>query len=520
VCTQAEEGSLQVKHRAHVADVLRKEVRKPPSERLYIFVQTNCTVRLFEGRKQVTVFRRHVPRMKAILFSFECSLIFVTLYTISYLVFLYQRETANDWSFDPYQQSGKAIVFMAVCQVCLYLNELYDRKIVRGQRELAIRLLQAVGVACILLSLIYVFWRSICISQSVFLISVPTIIVLLFLWRQLYAKILKSEALVERIVILGNAVPVERILDEFEGGKDLGFEIEAVVTEGNDQTEHTHNPPATKEVISLEEFPQRAEALDVDRIIVAIEDRRGKMPFRSLLNCRFKGIQVEEAASFYETLTGKIVLDRLRPSWFIFSEGFRINKLVLRLKRATDIILAGLLLIASSPIILLTAFLIKLDSKGPIIYKQDRVGQGWNDYILYKFRSMVEDAESCGVVWAEKDDPRVTRVGRLIRKYRIDELPQLFNVLKGDMSFVGPRPERRFFVEGLAKEIPYYPYRLFVKPGITGWAQVKFHYGASKNETMEKLQYDLHYIKHMSLLFDLSIIFDTIRVVLSGKGAR
>ena len=162
-----------------------------------------------------------------------------------------------------------------------------------------------------------------------------------------------------------------------------------------------------------------------------------------------------------------------------------------------------------------------MDSRGPVIYKQDRVGEGWKEYTLYKFRSMVENAEAAGqAIWAEEDDPRVTRVGRIIRKYRIDELPQLFNVLKGDMSFVGPRPERRFFVVDLAKEIPYYPQRLFVKPGLTGWAQIKYHYGASRNETMEKLQYDLYYIKHMSFLFDLSIIFDTIRVVLMGKGAR
>jgi sugar transferase (PEP-CTERM system associated) len=463
---------------------------------------------------------RNLSRSRIVLFSVESCLILGVLHGISYLTFLYHTGNGSNWLLEPYPQVAKALVVLLACQLCMYMNELYDPKVAANRRELGIRLLQALGAACIILSVIYLFWGSISIRQSTFLISLPTTIFLLYGWRRLYAKILRSDALAERVVILGNDPSVGKILEEIPEGKGAGFEVTALVNEDGAQIAGLPNLNPVKTVLHLEEFPQKAASLAADRMVVAIQDRRGKMPFRTLLNCRFRGVQVEEAATFYEALTGKILLDKLRPSWFIFSEGFRISPFTLRVKRALDLVMAGLLLVVASPVMLMTAALIKLDSKGPAIYKQDRVGAGWKEYTLYKFRSMVQDAEASGVKWAEEDDPRVTRVGRVIRRYRIDELSQLFNVLKGDMSFVGPRPERRFFVEELAKEIPYYPYRLFVKPGLTGWAQIKFHYGASKNETMEKLQYDLYYIKHISLYLDLSIIFDTVRVVLSGAGAR
>ena len=466
------------------------------------------------------IFRRNVSRLNAILFFIESVLLFGILYGGSCLRYLYQNGLEAFWFFDATRHSMKALVIVVVCQACMYLNELYDYKVTRARREFTIRLLQSLGVACILLSVIYSFWPDVGIGLVTFLIALPTIILSLFLWRHLYPYVLRSEALAERVVILGDAPAADKVLDEIKERRDSGFEVIAGVTERQPEEIATENGSSSPELLALAEFPQRAERVVADRMVVAIADRRGTMPFRTLLNCRFKGIRVEEAASFYESLTGKILLDEVRPSWFIFSEGFRKSTLTLQVKRITDILMAGILLVASAPIMLLASILIRLDSKGPVIYKQDRVGEGWKDYTLFKFRSMIDNAEAMGIQWAETEDPRVTRVGKIIRRYRIDELPQLLNVLKGDMSFVGPRPERRFFVEDLAREIPYYPYRLFVKPGITGWAQIKYHYGASKNETMEKLQYDLYYIKQMSFFFDLSIMFDTIRVVLTGRGAR
>src|SRR5688572_27341605 len=232
------------------------------------------------------------------------------------------------------------------------------------------------------------------------------------------------------------------------------------------------------------------------------------------------GVRVEDATTTYERITGKILIDDLRPSWLIFSDGFRVSRLTRWMKRAIDLTLAAALGIAAFPAMVLTAVAIALESGLPVLYCQERVGENGRTFTLCKFRSMRKDAEPAGKpVWAKDGDDRITRVGRFIRKTRLDELPQLWNVVRGDMSFVGPRPERPFFVAELAKEIPFYQQRHAVKPGITGWAQVKYRYGASIEDATEKLRYDLYYIKHLSIFFDLTIVFDTVKVVLFRKGA-
>jgi len=224
--------------------------------------------------------------------------------------------------------------------------------------------------------------------------------------------------------------------------------------------------------------------------------------------------------SSYERITGKILLDDLKPSWFIFSDGFRAARGTRIVKRAVDVILASIGLLCAAPLMLLTAMAIRLDSPGPVLYCQDRVGENGREFTLCKFRSMRADAERGTPVWAKDKDDRVTRVGRFIRLTRLDELPQLWNVLRGDMSFVGPRPERRYFVEQLAAVIPFYRERHVVKPGVTGWAQVRYRYGSSVEDAREKLQYDLYYIKHLSIVFDLTIVADTVKVILSRRGAK
>jgi len=234
-----------------------------------------------------------------------------------------------------------------------------------------------------------------------------------------------------------------------------------------------------------------------------------------------KGIDIIEDIGFYEGITGKILVDKLRPSWLIFSAGFEQARLQLAFKRVYELVTAAAVLIILLPVIVAVAVAVKLDSRGPVFFKQERVGQNGEIFTVYKFRSMREDAEEqTGPVWAAGDDDRVTRVGRFLRKTRLDEVPQLFNVVRGHMSFVGPRPERPFFVEQLSKEIPYYVKRHAVKPGITGWAQVRYSYGASVEDAKEKLQYDLYYVKNLSLLLDLEVIIDTFKVVVLGKGAR
>ncbi len=257
-----------------------------------------------------------------------------------------------------------------------------------------------------------------------------------------------------------------------------------------------------------------------EKVIVAMEDRRGHLPTEALLTLKAEGVDVLDALSFYERLTGKISLEHLKPSWLLFGEGFRRGVSIRAAQRSLDLILSTVGLVLSLPLLLFVPLLIRLDSSGPVFYRQERMGRGGRVFQLLKFRTMRPDAEGNGPVWAIEDDPRVTRVGRFLRKWRLDEVPQMINVLRGEMSFVGPRPERPVFVRLLSEKIPYYPLRHSVRPGITGWAQVRYRYGASVEDAAEKLKYDLYYVKNSSLFLDLSILFQTARVVLLAEGSR
>ena len=268
------------------------------------------------------------------------------------------------------------------------------------------------------------------------------------------------------------------------------------------------------------DIPALCKKGHVDRIIVALDERRGKFPVEQLLLCRLKGIRVDDGMTFTEELAGKLSVENLRPSSLIFSDGFKRSIIFKRIKRGFDVVLSIVGLAVTMPLNVLLSAAIKVDSSGPVLYKQERVGKDGKIFRLLKFRSMRENAEPDGPVWADVSDDRATRVGKVIRKMRLDEIPQMVNVLRGEMSFVGPRPERPFFVEQLRKELPYYFQRHTVKPGITGWAQIKCPYGASKEDALEKLKYDYYYIKHMSLIFDLTVIMETIKTVLLGRGAR
>jgi len=257
------------------------------------------------------------------------------------------------------------------------------------------------------------------------------------------------------------------------------------------------------------------------QIVVSLTEKRGTFPVREVLDCKLKGINIVDGPSFYEQMTGKLLVENISPSWFIFSDGFRVTIFRRYLKRVCDVVAAFLGLILSLPFLFIVPVLIKLDSKGPVLLKQKRIGEGEKVFTLYKFRTMVDGAEkNTGPVWTQENDNRITRLGKFLRKSRLDEIPQLFNVLRGDMSFIGPRPERPFFVESLKKQIPFYSERHCVKPGITGWAQVRYEYGDSIEDAVEKLRYDLYYIKHLSFALDLLIILDTARVIFFGRGGR
>lgn len=263
------------------------------------------------------------------------------------------------------------------------------------------------------------------------------------------------------------------------------------------------------------------ESRGVDCVIVAMADRRGTMPVRELVELRLGGIKVEEATALLEKVSGKIEVDELTPSWLVFSEGFRLNQSSLMARRLISIFVSLICLIVVSPLLPLIALAIKLTSSGPLLFRQERVGKNGVVFTCYKFRTMRADAEvDSGPRWASEDDPRVTSVGRFLRCTRLDEIPQLWNVLRGDMGFVGPRPERPEFVELLSREIPHYDLRHIIRPGVTGWAQVRYQYGASLEAAKEKLRYDLYYVKNMSISLDLLIVLQTIKIVLLGRGSR
>jgi sugar transferase (PEP-CTERM system associated) len=315
------------------------------------------------------------------------------------------------------------------------------------------------------------------------------------------------------------AMSLARVVSD---NRDCGFELVGLVPGPNEPAPRLRRRDPNVILIdrACSELFEIARELRAQRVIVALQDRRQALPIEQLLKCRLNGIRIEERELLYERVTGRIAVEALRPSYLIFSEGFNKSRVTLAMKRALDIVASVVGLALTLPVTIATAIAIKSDSRGPVFYKQERVGRDGKPFMLVKFRSMRSDAEkNTGPVWAKANDDRVTRVGQFIRKVRIDEIPQMWNVLSGEMSFVGPRPERQYFMDELAKEIPYFLERLTVKPGLTGWAQVCYPYGNTKADAIQKLQYDLFYIKNMSLLFDITVMFRTVKVVVLQRGA-
>jgi sugar transferase (PEP-CTERM system associated) len=417
--------------------------------------------------------------------------------------------------------SRKAIYITAVFQVCLYYFDLYDYTEIYSFLSWARRLLQALVCAGIIIASTYYFFPEVIVSKNVFLMCVIVALVLVAAWRFAYKLVLTRGWFNQNIMILGSGKLAAAILKEILAKKDCGYNALMVVQRPDDQKRLDCFDPHVACLANFGGISRLAKERGAQKIVVAITEQRGFFPTTELLNCRLDGIEILQGQSFYEMLAGKLYVEQLNPGWLVFSEGFDRSFLQAVFKRMVDIVLSLWLLIVFMPLLLLTALLIKLDSAGPVFFTQERVGEKRKIFKINKFRSMTSNAESkSGPVWAQTNDDRVTRIGRFIRPSRIDELPQLWNVLKGDMSIVGPRPEREFFVNQLSEIIPYYIERFTVKPGITGWAQVNYPYGASVEDAVAKLNYDLFYIKNASLIMDLMILMRTVKIVLSGKGAR
>ncbi len=406
-----------------------------------------------------------------------------------------------------------------VCQLCLYYNDFYDLTLVHSRRELIVRLLQAVGAASIVLAILYVAIPSLMIGDGIFVSALFVFVIGILGWRLLFTQLTGSLRMQERILVVGTGETARKVVRQILAQREFAYRVIGFIDDDSARIgERIVNPGIIGTPADIADLIAKHQ---IDRIIVGLADRRGKLPVEELLRAKMAGIRVEDATTTYERVTGKILIDDLRPSWLIFSDGFRVSRLVRWIKRSVDLVFALVLAVLAFPAMVLTAVAVAIESGRPVLYRQERVGENGRTFTLYKFRSMRLDAEQSGrPQWAIAGDSRVTRIGRLIRKTRLDELPQLWNVVRGDMSFVGPRPERPYFVAELAKEIPFYQQRHAVKPGLTGWAQVKYRYGSSLEDAMEKLRYDLYYIKHLSIFFDLTIVFDTVKVVLFRKGAE
>ena len=435
------------------------------------------------------------------------------------VIAVYVRMGAIDGGDALINRSGfyKAALATVFCLTSFYFFDLYDFVVMRDRRELVLRLLQALGLAWVALALTFYALPQVMIGRGVTLISLPLALSLMVGWRLSIHWILGHPELGERILIVGSGPFAVEIAKETLQRKDVGFRVVGFVD--NDPALVGKSLINPKVIGLTSELASLVKRENIDRLVVAIGDRRGQFPTQELLKLSLSGdVTIEESAAFYERLTGRVLLDMIRPSWLIFSSRGRRARTneISRAVMHRAIALVGAIL--SLPIAIVTAMLIKLDSRGPILYKQERVGKNGRTFKLMKFRSMRIDAEKDGPVWAKTDDERTTRVGRVVRKIRVDEIPQFWNILRGDMNFVGPRPERPHFVEQLAQEIPYYEQRHLMAPGLTGWAQINYPYGASIEDAKQKLQYDLYYMKNQSLALDATIMFETIKTILFGKG--
>lgn len=412
----------------------------------------------------------------------------------------------------------KALIVAFVCQLCLYYTDLYDFRQIVDRRDLFGRIAQALGAAALILAAVYFWFPAMMIGRGVFMIAAALVTTLIIGWRVAFEWLSLQIGPRERLLLVGTSAAAVNLARElFERRHELGVEIVGFIDPDPSKVgEPLINPGV---IGTVDDISNIIRTRSVDRVVVSLADARGKLPMEKLLDMKLQGVTFDHLASVYEEYTGKIALENLRPSWLIFSSGFSGTRAVKAAKRVTDIAAAVIGLILAGPLMLVIAILVRLTSHGPAVYHQVRVGYRDRSFVLHKFRSMRVDAEAhTGAVWATVGDPRVTPIGGFLRKSRLDELPQLWNVLVGDMSLVGPRPERPEFVEELTREIPFYGQRHTVRPGLTGWAQVKYSYGASREDALEKLQYELFYIKNISLSLDVYIILKTMKTVILRRG--
>lgn len=459
----------------------------------------------------ILLFRRYYPLKNVIFFLGEGWLICLSILLAGWVV------NGNEIMLAELADNClQAAIVTLVFQLNLYFFDLYDLRQDKAVADTLTRMVQACGMGCIMLGVLYYLMPSIILSHKVFWSGYVFLCLAVLVWRLLYYTVLHKRLFLQEVVIIGTGKLASEIAEEIEGRHDSVYRVAAFVGE----TAPRYNPRNAPIHKHLEDIPSDMLEDEIERVIIALDERRGALPLNTLLKYKLRGLVIEHGVSFYERITGRILVNRVDPSAFIFSARIGLSRWRYLLQRFRDVLFSIILSILSLPVMLLTALAIKLESPGPVLYFQERVGLYGGVFQLVKFRSMRLDAEKDGAVWAHEDDDRVTRCGSFIRKTRIDELPQLWNVLRGEMSLVGPRPERPVFVSKLIETIPFYGLRHDVKPGLTGWAQISFPYGASVEDSVRKLEYDLYYVKNVSMALDFLVIFHTIKTVLFQKGSR
>ena len=453
-----------------------------------------------------------------------------------------------------WKYSWHRLVFVPmVMHVSFYYFDLHNFRVAKPFIWTVTRVIQAVVVGTMGLAMFYYIIPRLYLGRGVLVLMAVLVVIFVLIWRLGYGWALRQQLFSTKIILIGSGSMADVVLDELASRSDNLYQLVCLVdmnfvetgTDGETVTERRRGadrrtgqniiPESGPNLLEYwaglfkADYRQGGDELwglasfhSADILVTAMSEKRGTMPLEEMLRCRMHGLPVVSGEDFFEDMAGKIMVRHIRPSWLVFSpRGFKATALQRLSKRTFDLAVSTVGLILSSPLSALTALAVKLDSKGPVLYRQTRTGQKGKVFDVYKFRSMVSEAEAkTGPVWSSENDPRITRVGRFIRKTRLDEIPQMWNVFKGDMSFVGPRPERPEFVKELIKEIPFYDERHNVKPGITGWAQVCFPYGSSVSAAMEKLSYDLYYIKNAGLGTDLAILFQTLKIILFGGGGR
>jgi sugar transferase (PEP-CTERM system associated) len=468
----------------------------------------------------IRLFEQYISVKSILLMTLESLLIALSLICAAGL-----RFWTSPLEFEAYVSDSifplQLLTVVVIFQICFYCNDLYDLNSQLSRYEQVISIERSLGAACIFLGALYFAVPDLLMGRGVLVIGVVLASAFTVLARVTLDGAWAVAARQRRILIVGTRELAQAVAREVVKRQDLNLRLVGLIDPETAETGDQGKLLGHAVLGSTAELERLVSDRRISMVVVALEDRRGKLPTRDLVKVRVGGVSVLDAHSAIAALSGRVWLSAVNPSWFVFSDGFRRSTATLAIKRAIDFVSALTGLLICWPVMLLIAAAIRLDSDGPALYRQVRVGFRGRQFELLKFRSMRVDAEKeAGPQWARQADNRVTRIGKHLRKFRLDELPQFFNILRGDMSLVGPRPERPVFVEQIRQKIAYYDERHSVRPGLTGWAQVQYHYGASIEDALRKLEYDLFYLKNMSILFDGAILFQTIRTVLTGSGGR